>query len=133
MTSSNAGSTAAKHVLVVEDDHDTAEAMCIVLQMYKHSCRAAHYGRLALALAAEALPDVALVDLGLPDMTGFAVARALRALPGGDEIYMVAVTGFCGPDERRLSIEAGFDEFLVKPVEAETLEKLVARAARRPR
>src|SRR5437016_1246300 len=86
------------------------------------SCRA--IGR-APALASEAQPDVALIDIGLPDIDGYEVARQLRARHTGRRMGLVAVTGFGQPEDQRRAMDAGFDAHLVKPVKPERLKQVL--------
>jgi CheY-like chemotaxis protein len=112
--------------LVVEDDPDTAEIIRSLVEILGLDCCAASSGRAALELASTLCPDVVLVDLSLPDMTGYEVARALRLDPR--VTYLVALTGFGTPEHRARSFEAGFDEHLVKPIERSELDDAIVRA-----
>ncbi len=114
--------------LVVEDDRDAAEIICSLLEILGHDTRAASSGRAALELASALHPDVVLVDLNLPDMSGYDVCRALRL--DSRETYLVALTGFCTPEHRARSFDAGFDEHLVKPIDRTELSDVIARATR---
>ncbi len=78
----------------------------------------------------ERTPDVALVDLGLPGMDGYEVANRVRAVVG-DEVYLVALSGFGQPEDKRKALQAGFDEHVTKPADARTLEELLDRVRRR--
>jgi CheY-like chemotaxis protein len=86
--------------------------------------RAAPDGESALALAAESSPDVALIDLGLPDISGYEVARRLRAA-GGGRMTLIALTGYGQAADRRRALEAGFDAHLTKPVTPERLQQAI--------
>jgi two-component system CheB/CheR fusion protein len=119
--------TGARRVLVVDDDPDIAEIVCLVLAGYGHRCHTAACGQRALELATAVHPDVVLVDINLPDMSGYDFACALRADQRFDAIYLVAVSGLCGPEHRARARDAGFDELLVKPVEGRELERVVGR------
>jgi len=77
-------------------------------------------------LASEKLPDVVLIDIGLPDMDGYEVARRLRSALNGRRIGLVALTGFGQPEDQRRAFDAGFDAHLVKPVSAERLKQVIA-------
>ena len=90
-------------------------------------------GPQGVARALELRPDVALVDIGLPGMDGYQVARQVRASPAGKAIFLVALTGYGGAQQKRLALEAGFDLHLVKPVDADELARVLNdRAARAP-
>jgi signal transduction histidine kinase len=111
---------AGLRVLVVEDNDDLREMMCALLQSRGCAVSSASAGRAAIALAASALPQVAFVDIDLPDIPGHEVARAL-AVQGGTRL--VAVTGYGQPDDVRRALEAGFDRHLKKPVSMEDIER----------
>ena len=115
-------------VLVVEDDPSIAEVLVIVFELLGHRCFTAASGAAGLAAASAHGPDVAFIDLGLPDMSGFDVAFRLRADRSDAPLYVVAMTGSSPTTDSSHSIAAAFDEYLVKPVEPETLAKTVARA-----
>jgi CheY-like chemotaxis protein len=90
--------------------------------------RTAHDGRAALAAAREHLPAVVFLDIGLPGMDGYEVARALRAEPAGESAVIVAVSGYGRESDKALSREAGFDEHLVKPVDLDALQRVLHAA-----
>ncbi len=112
---------AARRVLVVDDNADAADTLAALLHGRGHAVRVARDGDAALLAAREFGPEVVLLDIGLPGMDGYAVARALRAAPGGGGLRLVALTGYGRDEDRRRSSEAGFDEHLVKPVAPEVL------------
>jgi CheY-like chemotaxis protein len=114
----------ALEVLIVEDHRDARTTMRMLLTLrHGHVVHEAADGASALRVALENPPDVALIDLGLPDMSGHEVARRMRAALGS-AIVLVAVTGYGSPDDRRLAHEAGFDFHLVKPVEPKALARI---------
>ncbi|HEX3764872.1 MAG TPA: response regulator [Kofleriaceae bacterium] len=117
-------------VLIVDDYPDAADATCMLFTRLGHLCRCAISGAHALDEASAFLPDIAIVDIGLPDMSGYEVARALRQRHG-TAVYLVALTGWGQPEDRRRAIDAGFDEHIVKPATAQVLSELVAAAERR--
>ena len=112
-------------VLVVDDNRDAAEALVEALSMIGFATRVAFDGPHALELAADFKPQVALLDIGLPVMDGFELARRLRDLSGLGQIQLVAITGYGQEQDRRRSSEAGFVEHLVKPVELARLLQLI--------
>jgi two-component system CheB/CheR fusion protein len=114
-------------VVIVEDNADTREMLCELLQESGFQCSSAESGAAALALIDEVRPDIALLDLGLPEMDGLEVARRLRQSPELSGICLVALTGYGQPADRAMALQAGFDEHLVKPVHADDLLKLLAR------
>lgn len=116
-------------VLVIDDNVDAAESLALILSLGGHSVRTAHDGDEGIALArAEAL-DVVFIDIGLPGIDGFEVARQLRRLPAMRDALLVAVTGFDYDEFPARSRAAGIDRHLVKPVEPAVLEQLLARHA----
>ena len=127
-SSSDGESTAdrGKRVLVVDDHRDSAEMLCEVLQVYGYVTRVAHDGPLALQLAESFKPDIALVDISLPQMDGYEVARRIRQLPGLREIKLIALTGHSEAAHRNQSQQAGFDRHLVKPIDPEELRRLIS-------
>ena len=113
-----------RRVLLVDDDADQAESMKLLLERLGHTVRVVHDGTSALAAALEFGPDLALVDIGLPDIDGHTVARRLRQHPDLRQLRLVAQTGWGGEEDRRRSADAGFEQHLVKPVEIEDLQRL---------
>lgn len=115
----------ALEVLIVEDHRDARTTMRMLLTLHHgHVVHEAADGASALRIALEERPDVALIDVGLPDMSGHEVARRIRAALGPDAILLVAVTGYGSADDRRLAHEAGFDFHLVKPVDPQALARI---------
>lgn len=121
----NSGRT-ARRVLVVDDNEDSSRSLARLLRMSGHDTRTALDGPSALAELASFTADVVLLDIGLPGMDGFEVARAIRRLPGGTQITLVALTGYGQDDDRRRSREAGFNQHMIKPVDFGALEALIA-------
>ena len=93
--------------------------------MSGHEVSTAKDGAEGLRLAASARADVALVDIGLPDLSGYEVAKRLRSSPETAHLHLVALTGYGRDEDRKLAVDAGFDEHLTKPVELEELERLL--------
>jgi signal transduction histidine kinase len=120
---------APRDVLIVEDNADAADTLRRLLELAGHRVRVARDGPGGLAALLGAPPEVALVDLGLPGMDGYELARRARAaVDGRPRPLFVALTGYGMPEDRARALQAGFDEHLVKPVDAEALESLLARA-----
>ncbi|HRI53188.1 MAG TPA: response regulator, partial [Pseudomonadota bacterium] len=113
-----------RRVLVVDDNQDVADSLLIILQQQGHEVRAAHDGLTALKLAESYKPEVVLLDIGLPGLDGYEVARRLRALPELHGALLIALTGYGQSDARRRALDAGFDVHLVKPVDPQTLTDL---------
>jgi PAS domain S-box-containing protein len=112
-------------ILVVDDNHDSAESLSLLLQMHGHDVRVAYDGSDALALAATFHPDKVLLDIGLPDMDGYEVGRRLRELPGLADVQLIAVTGYGQDADRQAAIAAGFASHLTKPVDLQELSRLM--------
>jgi PAS domain S-box-containing protein len=116
-------------VLVVDDDQAVAESMVMFLELEGHEVRSANSGEAALRLCQEFLPQVALLDIGLPGDDGCVVARKIRRLPGGAGLKLIAVSGYGDEKAQARSLNAGFDAHLVKPVDPEKLSILLATLA----
>ena len=117
---------ARRRILVVDDNLDSAESMALMLKLSGHDVATAHDGMEGVKLAQEFQPDVALLDLGMPKLDGYEAARSIRQQPWGQDMMLVALTGWGQAEDKRRSREAGFDAHLVKPVDFDALEKLVA-------
>jgi CheY-like chemotaxis protein/two-component sensor histidine kinase len=118
----------ARRVLVVDDNRDLAESLAMVLRLWGHDVRVAYDGRSALETAQEYAPEVVLLDIGLPQLDGFEVARRLRQRPELRQARLVAITGYGRDEDRRRSAEAGFDLHLTKPVDPAELQPLLVDA-----
>jgi CheY-like chemotaxis protein len=116
-----------RRVLVIEDNIDGARLMATLIRTMGHEVDYAINGYAALRLVETFRPDVILVDLALPDMTGWAVARELRQRPGGDKLRIYATTGRYGEEARQRSLAVGCDEHLLKPLDPALLEKLLGQ------
>jgi CheY-like chemotaxis protein/two-component sensor histidine kinase len=112
-------------VLVVEDNKDSAVTLGMLLRLKGHDIRIAHDGLEAMEIAATFRPDLVLLDIGLPKLNGYEVARRIREQPWGGDTILVALTGWGQDEDRRRSQEAGFNFHIVKPVELAALEKLL--------
>jgi two-component system CheB/CheR fusion protein len=112
--------------LVVDDNVDAAESLALLLRLEGHDVWVAHDGSGALAAVEADPPDLVFLDIGMPVMNGYDVARRLRDRPGLENLLLVAMTGWGQEEDRRRSQEAGFDHHLIKPVEPEALHKLLA-------
>jgi signal transduction histidine kinase len=113
-------------VLVIEDNDDARHMLRATLALAGHEVREAPDGASGIAAALEARPDAVLIDIGLPDIDGYEVARRLRSSALDGRVGLIAVTGYGRPDDERRALEAGFDAHLTKPVEPERLEEVIA-------
>ncbi len=120
-----AGSRAPSRVLVVDDNTDAAQSLVVLLRMLGHEAAAAHDGASALAYAAAQRPDFVLLDLGMPGMDGYEVARRLRAQDPGGNLRLIALSGWGQEEDKRRTREAGFDFHLTKPAELGEIERLL--------
>jgi CheY-like chemotaxis protein len=118
-------------VLIVEDNRDAAEMLKLAVDLLGHVTMVAHDGAAALAAAARFSPDVIFLDIGLPVMDGYTVARTLRGMPEFDHVHIAAVTGWGQEEDRREAREAGCDSHFTKPLAPEMLEDLLATTSRR--
>ncbi|HSD11670.1 MAG TPA: ATP-binding protein, partial [Candidatus Binatia bacterium] len=114
-------------VLLVEDNPDTAESLSMLLEVLGHSVRSVYDGVTALDAARADLPEVMIVDIGLPGMDGYEVARRVRRDPDLKHLTLVALTGYGREEDKQRAMAAGFDHHLVKPVTPDALDALVAR------
>ena len=117
-----------RRVLVVEDNRDSAESLAMLLRLWGHDVRVAHDGMRAIEIAREFIPEVVLLDIGLPLVSGYEVAVWLRDMPVLDKSLLVAVTANGREEDRRRTRQAGFDEHLVKPAKPETLNSLLRKS-----
>jgi CheY-like chemotaxis protein len=116
-------------ILVVDDNRDSADSLGMLLRIKGNDVRTAYDGLEAVEAAAAFLPEMILLDIGLPKLNGYEVARRIRQQPRGREMMIVALTGWGQDDDRRLSLEAGFDFHVVKPVDLAALEILLDKEA----
>lgn len=116
----------ARRVLIVDDNRDAAESLALLVRSWGHQSSVAHDAAQALDIAGSFSPETALVDIGLPDMDGYELARRLRADAGSNELHLVAVTGYGTVEDRTAAREAGFDAHLVKPARPEELSRVLS-------
>jgi CheY-like chemotaxis protein len=118
-------------VLVVEDDGDSREGLRNLLEVWGHDVIVAENGTSGIEKAMERRPDIALIDVGLPGMDGYAVALRLRELLGNEEIFLIALTGYAEPEDRLRALESGFHAYLAKPINYSRLSSLLTEGVRR--
>jgi signal transduction histidine kinase/ActR/RegA family two-component response regulator len=121
-------SPGSRQILVIEDDQGSRESLRLLLQTWGHRVAEAADGQSGLEMTLASSPEIVLIDIDLPDLDGYSVARAIRRVPAGKSAYLVAVTGYGQPEDRRRSLEAGFDAHLVKPVDPGELLKFLTKA-----
>jgi CheY-like chemotaxis protein len=116
-----------KHrVLVVDDNKAAADLLGMVVRMLGHDVRTACDGQEGVEVAESFLPDVVLMDLGMPRMNGFEAARKIREQPWGQQMLLIALTGWGQAEDKQRTKDAGFDHHLVKPAEPAELQRLLA-------
>ena len=115
-----------RRILVVDDNKDAAETLAVLLRMWDHEVQTAADGPAALAAVSEFRPELVFLDIGLPSMNGYEVAKRLRSQPELRDTVLVAMTGYGQDDARQEANEAGFDHYLVKPVPPEVLQEFLA-------
>jgi PAS domain S-box-containing protein len=125
-------SALARRVLLVDDNRDSADTCGLLLELAGHEVRTAYSGRSALGVAEAFRPHVAVLDIGMPDLDGYQVARLMRDSTWGKDTVLVAVTGWGRDDDRKRALAAGFNHHLTKPVTGETLEFLIRSLSESP-
>ena len=128
MTGSSDAPASGLSVLVVDDNRDSAEMLQVLLGMMGHTVAVAHTGRAAIDSVASTNPHVVLLDIGLPDMSGYDVAREIRANQAGP-VRLIALTGWGQEEVERQGADAGFDQHLTKPADPAVLERILSEIA----
>ncbi len=118
-------------ILVADDNVDAAESMALVMRMWNYEVSVAHTGSAALDIALRDRPHVCILDIGMPDMTGYEVARRIRSHPGGSETILFALTGWGQSEDVERAKAAGFNEHMTKPVNPERLAELLSLVTRK--
>ena len=114
-----------RRILVADDNPDAAGSLAMLLELEGHDVRVAHLGRAALSLAETFRPDTVFLDIGMPDLSGYEVARLLRDASWTQSLRLIALTGWGQESDRLRAMEAGFDHHLVKPVDLKRLEEIL--------
>jgi two-component system CheB/CheR fusion protein len=122
----------ALRVLVVEDNHDQADSLAIILRAWGYDVRVAYDGLEALSIVTQFAPNVILTDIGLPGMDGFQLAEKLRRLAETKNALLVAVTAYSDPVTRRRSTAAGIKRHFVKPLDLDAIKKVLAERSGGP-
>lgn len=124
----SSGSAGGKRILVVDDNVDGATTIAEILQILGHTVSVVHDGLSAVRQAEEQRPDIVLLDIGLPDIDGYEAARRMRAQPDGASLVLIALTGWGQEEDREKTVQAGFNQHWVKPVDFEKLAELATLA-----
>lgn len=127
----NAQSGGQCRVLVVDDNQDAADTLAMMLQLLGHQAHCIYDPRAVVDAVDAFVPDIVFLDIGMPGLSGYDVARNLRAHPGGDSLILVAVTGWGQPEDRRRTAENGFDHHLVKPADLAEIQRICNSFAQR--
>ena len=127
-TTAAAGELPRLRVLVADDNVAAAQVLALALDMLGQSTRVVHDGEAALVAAAEFRPELAILDIGMPKLDGYEVARKIRSSSWGRDMVLIAQTGWGQPEDRRRADEAGFDVHLTKPVEIDRLLAVLAES-----
>jgi CheY-like chemotaxis protein len=114
-----------RRVLVADDLFDAADSLALLLRLDGHEVYVAYDGEQALDAARQVLPEIALIDIDMPRLTGYDVARRIREQPWGASMYLIAVTGWAQDHDLEVAAEAGFDVHVVKPVDPDTLKRVI--------
>lgn len=113
--------------MVVDDNEDAAASLAMLLRLQGHEVHVASSGAAALELLDECRPAMVFLDIGMPGLDGYEVARRIRRLSARENVTLIALTGWGQPEDRRRSKEAGFDHHLMKPPEPRVVEELLAQ------
>jgi signal transduction histidine kinase len=124
--SSSAAERGGRRILVVDDNRDSADGLAMLLELGGDEVRTAYDGLAAVEAAAQFRPEAVLMDIGMPTLNGYDAARRIREQPWGRDVLLIALTGWGQDEDRRLSLEAGFDVHLTKPVDHRMLARLLA-------
>jgi PAS domain S-box-containing protein len=125
------GASRPRRILIADDNRDSADTMALLLRMGGNEVEIAYDGEEAVRVADGFQPEVLLLDIGMPRLNGYEVAREVRARPWGRDTVLIAATGWGQEEDRRRSMETGFDAHLVKPVDHDALKRLLAELPRR--
>jgi CheY-like chemotaxis protein len=116
--------TETRRILVADDNQDGAETMRMLLRLSGHEVHVAHSGSEAFELAKRVRPEIAVLDIGMPDLSGYEVAQRIRHEAWGEDITLIAVTGWGQSEDKRRALASGFNHHLTKPVDPAQLERL---------
>ena len=114
-----------RRIVVADDNVDSAQSFAMLLSFSGHEVRIVHDGTEAFDALRDFRPDVAFLDIGMPGMTGYEVAQAVRCEPWGRDVKLIAVTGWGQPEDSQRARSAGFDRHLVKPIDPDEVDRLL--------
>jgi CheY-like chemotaxis protein len=114
-----------RRIVVADDNEDSAQSFAMLLSFSGHEVRIAHDGAEALDAVRDFRPDFVFLDIGMPRLSGYEVAEAVRAEPWGREVRLIAVTGWGQPDDKLRAQSAGFDQHLLKPIDPAEVDRLL--------
>ena len=117
--------SASRRILIADDNEDGADTMRMLLESSGHEVHVAHTGTEALEIAKRVRPEIALLDIGMPDMSGYDVAQSIRHEAWGKDLTLIAVTGWGQDSDKRRALAAGFDQHLTKPIDPAKLRAIV--------
>ena len=120
------GDATPRRILVADDNRDAADSLARLLRFSGHEVSVAYDGLDALEQAARTKPEIAFLDIAMPGLNGYELARRLRAQANGTRITLVALTGFGQDDDKRLADESGFDHHVTKPADFTLIESVIA-------
>ncbi len=118
------GTGAARRILVADDNRDGAETLSMLLKLSGHEVHLASNGKEAFEIARRERPDIAVLDIGMPDLSGYELAQRIRHEAWGEQMMLIAVTGWGQLEDKQRALAAGFDHHLTKPVDTAVLEKM---------
>jgi CheY-like chemotaxis protein len=116
----------SERILVVDDERDAADSLARLIGSFGYEAKAVYDGEQAIEQAAEFLPDMALIDIGMPDLNGYETVTRIRQQRGSQHVILVAVTGWTREEDKRRAYDCGFDLHVAKPMSAEKLNELLA-------
>lgn len=119
---------ASRRIVVADDNRDIAQTLEALFDMEGHHIRVAYDGLQALDLCKQEIPEVAVLDIGMPNMDGHQAAQAIRALPGGEAVFLIALSGWGRPEDVDKAVNSGFNRHLTKPADLVELLEMVASA-----
>jgi two-component system, chemotaxis family, CheB/CheR fusion protein len=115
-----------EHILIVDDNRDAADALARIISSHGYETKAVYSGEEAIRATASFLPNMAMIDIGMPELDGYETVKRIRAERDTDHIILVAVTAWSRDEDKRRAYDYGFDHHVAKPMSTETLEEILA-------